>query len=221
MRASIQSIGLILVTTIAFGVRAQAAPAPAPAGAPKPGGGVGYSSGMGSDPLRFRQLTMDGIREKVAVGDEEWKTLEAKIEKVLEAQRNARTGAGMAFSSGTMVKGTPPPGASGLPERFKNAGGGSSGGGRSGSGLSASGNAGSSGSGAGIGTVDTPAGRAMQAIRAALDAASTDAELLAKLATMRAARDAARAELAAAQKELHDACTPRQEAVLVTFGVLE
>jgi hypothetical protein len=38
---------------------------------------------------------------------------------------------------------------------------------------------------------------------------------------MRAARDAARAELALAQKELHDACSPRQEAVLVTLVLLE
>jgi hypothetical protein len=213
MRLSIKLIGLMVVITIASSAVAHAAPAPAPA---KPGGGAGYSGGLGSDPLRFKQLTMDGIRERMAVGDEEWKGLGAKIERVLEAQRNARTGAGMSFTSGTMVKGTPPPGTSGLTERFKHAGGGNSG-----SGLSASGSNGSSGSGAGIATVDTPAGRAMQAIRAALDVTSGDAEILAKVAAMRAAREEARVELAAARKELHDACTPRQEAVLVTFGVLE
>jgi len=41
------------------------------------------------------------------------------------------------------------------------------------------------------------------------------------MSAMRVARDAARAEVAAAQKELKEACWPRAEAVLVTMGVLE
>ena len=41
------------------------------------------------------------------------------------------------------------------------------------------------------------------------------------IAAMRAARDNARAELVTARKELHDACSQRQEAVLITLGVLE
>jgi hypothetical protein len=62
----------------------------------------------------------------------------------------------------------------------------------------------------------------MEQVRAALDRpAASDADLVANLAAMRAARDVARAELAVAQKELHDACSPRQEAVVVTLGLLE
>jgi hypothetical protein len=158
---------------------------------------------MGADPLRVRQLTMNGIREKLAAGDEQWKRLGPLIEKVLEKQREARTGAGIAVSSPPMVRGTPPPPPGVGAQQWQSGGGNVS------------------RSGAGMAMVDTPTGRAMQEIRAALDQVVSDAELLAKVATMRAARDAARAEVVAAQKELKELCGARAEAVLVTMGVLE
>ena len=207
MRVLIQSIVLAVFVTVSLG----AAPPPSPAGGATSGGGgmTGYSGGMGSDPLRFKGLVKEGIREKLAAGDEEWKGLWPKIEKVMEAQRNARTGAGMSFSSERMVRGTLPPAAiaGGGPAPRGQTGGGSSGGSSSASG--------------GAANVDTPAGRAMQQIRASLEQAAGDAELLEKVAAMRAARDASRADLVAAQKELHDACSLRQEAVLLTLGLLD
>lgn len=50
--------------------------------------------------------------------------------------------------------------------------------------------------------------------------ASSD-EIKSKLKAYREARDAARADLAAAQKELKEVCSVRQEAVLVDMGMLD
>jgi hypothetical protein len=50
--------------------------------------------------------------------------------------------------------------------------------------------------------------------------ASAD-EIQAKLKAMRDVREQARKDLAAAQKDLKEVCTPRQEAVLVLNGMLE
>ncbi|MEA2735096.1 MAG: hypothetical protein QOE14_1547, partial [Humisphaera sp.] len=128
---------------------AAAPPAPAPTPAPSSGGATGYSSGTGSDPLRFRHLTMTALREKLALDDAQWKSLWPKIEKVLEAQRNARTGAAMSFSSPAMIKGTPPPNVAAALQRQSAA--------------------------AAPATVESPAGRAMQQLRAALDKDESDA----------------------------------------------
>jgi hypothetical protein len=199
MRLSIYSV--ILSVFLAYPVFAVAGAPPAGAGAQPSGGGGGdrgHFGGSGADPLRFRQLAMTTIRAKLAIDDDEqWKSLWPKIEKVLRAQRNARTGASMSMSSGVMVKGTPPPNVV-IPSQPP-------------------------ASAAGAANADaSPPQRAMEQVRAALDApATSDADLVEKLTAMRAARDAARAELAAAQKELHAACSTRQEAVFVTLGLLE
>jgi hypothetical protein len=63
---------------------------------------------------------------------------------------------------------------------------------------------------------------AQHELRAALENADTPAaEIAQKLAAYREARDKARAELQAAQKDLKQGCTPRQEAVLVVNGLLD
>jgi hypothetical protein len=69
---------------------------------------------------------------------------------------------------------------------------------------------------------DTEPGRAMQDVRDAVarEDASKD-ELAAKIAALRKARQAARAKYEAAQKELTDALTPRQQAILMTLGLIE
>ena len=69
---------------------------------------------------------------------------------------------------------------------------------------------------------DTPPGKAMQAVRDAVaDPAASDEDLAKKIALVREARHKARAEYESAQKELTDATTPRQQAILMTLGVLE
>jgi hypothetical protein len=64
--------------------------------------------------------------------------------------------------------------------------------------------------------------KAQRDLRTALDnkSASSD-EINKKLTAYREARDKARADLQAAQKDLKELCTPRQEAALVMNGMLE
>ncbi len=63
---------------------------------------------------------------------------------------------------------------------------------------------------------------AQTALRTALENKDTPpADITAKLAAYREARDKARAELQAAQKDLKEGLTPREEAVLVMNGLLE
>jgi hypothetical protein len=70
--------------------------------------------------------------------------------------------------------------------------------------------------------VDTAPGRAMQDVRDAVaDEKASKEELTAKIAAVRKARQKARADYEAAQRELADAVTPRQLAVLMTLGVVE
>jgi hypothetical protein len=71
-------------------------------------------------------------------------------------------------------------------------------------------------------TPSTPAGKAMQDLRAALQDKDTPPDQITqKLAALKEAIDQARTDLAAAQKELNEALTPRQQAVLATLGVTE
>ena len=68
----------------------------------------------------------------------------------------------------------------------------------------------------------TPVAKASADLRTALENKDTPAEDIAKkLAALREARDKARADLTAVQKELKEVLTQRQEAVLVTMGMLE
>jgi hypothetical protein len=70
--------------------------------------------------------------------------------------------------------------------------------------------------------VDTAPGRAMQDVRDAVaDEKASKEQLTAKIAAVRKARQKARADYEAAQRELADAVTPRQLAVLMTLGVVE
>jgi len=47
------------------------------------------------DPQQFRQRMEDRLKEQLQVNDDEWKALQPKIEKVMEAQRDAGGGRGM------------------------------------------------------------------------------------------------------------------------------
>ena len=68
----------------------------------------------------------------------------------------------------------------------------------------------------------TETGKASADLRAALENKDTPADEIAKkLAAYREARDKGRAQLQAAQKELKEVLTQRQEAVLVNMGMLE
>jgi hypothetical protein len=90
-------------------------------------------------------------------------------------------------------------------------GGGGFGGGRGGRG----------GGGGGDNAPQTPVAKASAELRAALEANAPAEEIAKKLAAYRDARNKAREELAAAQKELKELLTAKQEAQLVVSGTLE
>jgi len=131
------------------------------------------------DPAQMRERFMNSIKEQLKADDDEWKVLSPKIEKLMTAQRDARTGGG------------------GFGRRPGGGGGGDN-------------------------QPTTPVAKASADLRTVLENKVTPAEDIAKkLAALREARDKARADLAAVQKELKEVLTQRQEAVLVTMGMLE
>jgi hypothetical protein len=78
------------------------------------------------------------------------------------------------------------------------------------------------GRGGGDNQPTTPVARASAELRTTLENKDAPADEIAKkLTALREAREKARAELQAAQKELKEVLTQRQEAVLVTNGMLE
>ena len=68
---------------------------------------------------------------------------------------------------------------------------------------------------------NSPVAQASRDLQKAIEGNASDDEYKAKLAALRDARAKAKAELTAAQKELKEVLTQRQEAVLVTNGMLE
>jgi hypothetical protein len=130
------------------------------------------------DPAQFKQQRLDRIKEQLGATDDEWKVLQPKIEKVMDAQM-AGFGGGFGRGRGGNNGGdnAPPP---------------------------------------------TPTAKAAQELRELLqnkDASADD--IKAKLAALREARAKTRADLEAARKDLKEVLTQRQEAVLVTNGMLE
>jgi hypothetical protein len=132
---------------------------------------------------RFRQQTLDAVKEKLELSDDDWEKISPKVEKVLDAKRNTQSGAGMSWSS---MNGAAPV-------------------------MTVS-----------QGKMDTPLGKAMEDVRAAVEDKEMPAEEVAKrLATLKEEREKARAEYESAQKELSDALTPHQQAILATMAILE
>ena len=144
----------------------------------------GDRGGRGSfDPARFREQMEARMKEQLSVNDEEWKVMQPKLEKVMEARREAG-GFGGGF------------------------------GGRGGF------------SGRGGGDDDNRQRSAVEQtsreLRELLENKDAPADqITAKLTALREAREKARTNLQTAQKELKEILTQRQEAVLVTMGMLE
>jgi hypothetical protein len=148
----------------------------------------------------FRQRMADRLKTSLKVTDDEWAVLQPLIEKVQTKQRESMMG------------------------RFGGFGGGGGGrrGGDNGGGGGGGGNAGGGGGGDRGDRGDRAGSAESQALRTALENESTSTdELKAKLAALREAHKKSAAELAAARDELRKVVTVRQEAVLVTMGILE
>jgi len=147
-------------------------------------------------PEEFRARMEERLKTSLKVSDDEWKVLQPLIEKVGEKQRDVMSGR---FGGGFGGRG---PGGGG--------GGGNAGGNAGGGGGGDRGGRGRGGS------------EESQALRTALESESTSPDdIKAKLAAVREQRKKAAAELAAARAELLKVVTVRQEAVLVSMGMLE
>jgi hypothetical protein len=184
--ASLLAISSTLARPAPDANAAAAEPAPAPATPPAqvpPGanevrgaGGVGFNGPNQKMQVEVLKLMLDA-------GDDEWKNLAPKIERVLAAKQNTNTGAGMNWT--TSNKAGP---------QFKPS----------------------------TSKPDTGPGKALQAVRDAVADETTSKEELAKrMSAVRDARKKARADYEAAQHELIDTATPRQQAILMMLGVIE
>lgn len=172
------------------------------AGGPQRGGPGGFGN---LDPQQMRQQMMDNLKEQLGATDDEWKVLQPMIQKVMDAQRDTR-GAGGGFGGRGGRRG----GGQGGPGGDRFAGRGGPGGDRFG------------GNNPFAPDPNSPVVKAGQSLRDALENQNTPAaDITRRLNAYREAREQARQRLAAAQKELKELLTPRQEAVLVMNGMVE
>ena len=144
------------------------------------------------DPAQFRQDQLERYRGRIEVkSDEDWKKIEPLVGKVMDAQREARLGAG-----------------------FGGFGGGRGGrGGAGGTGDQAQG--GNRNRGGGQPNPD------VEALTKALEDKAPADEVKAKLAKVRESRQAKEVALEKAQEDLRKALSPRQEAGAVLVGLLK
>jgi hypothetical protein len=174
--------------------------------APRDGGrqrGGGDRGGFNTE--EFRKRMNDRLKEALKATDEEWAVLQPLIEKVQTKQRETMTS-----RFGGMFGGRGP------------GGGGGGGGGGGDRGAGAGGNTGGGAGGGGDRGGDRGGSPESQALRTALESDSTSAEdLKAKLTAVREARKKSAAELEAARTDLAKVLSVRQEAVLVSMGVLD
>ena len=180
-RANGWVIGLAALCLVA---PASAQPAPGPGGGIPAGAAAGRGTGGVGFHAKHAQDQLAAVRDVLGVvGEEEWKALSPKIEKVIAAKRNMVSGAGMSWTSSNNA-----------PPTFE----------------------------ASRATPATAPGKAMQELRDAVTEPDASNEAIAgKIAAMRKARQKARADYDAAQQALLGALTPRQEAILLTLGVLD
>jgi len=159
----------------------------------------------------MREMYMNSLKDQLASTDDEWKVIKPKVEKVQTTQMGTFSGMGMGPMGGMGRRGPGGPGG----------GPGGPGGGPGGQG-GPGGGPGNRGPGGFGGMGDSKLAQAQTELRTALenkDTPSTD--ITKKLTAYREIRDKARADLQAARKDLKELVTPRQEAILVIWNLLE
>jgi len=170
------------------------------------------------DPAQMRQRMLERLREQFDVReDSEWKILSERINKVFELRRSLGGPGGpggFGFPGG--FRGGPPPQMGG--QRPDDAQGGPGGPGGPGGFGPPGGFPG--GPGGPMGFVREP-NPELDALRAAIEAKATTAELKAKMAQLREARKKKEADLEKAQEDLRQILSVRQEAVAMSLGLLK
>lgn len=165
------------------------------------GDGVGRRGGRNFDPEQFRQQISQRMKERLGASDEEWTVLSPKIDKVMTAQRQASTGGrgmGMLFGGGRGGRSGRGPGGDGGNRGDRRGRGGPFG-----------------------GNEESPVAVKARELQQSIENNAGADELKAKLAALREARTKAREQLTAAQNELKELLTAKQEAALVVMGMLE
>ena len=148
------------------------------------------------DPAQFRQRMMDNYKERLEVTDDaEWKIIEERITKVLDAQRETRVGGPGMFGRGR--------------------GGGPGG---PGGGAGADNNGGQRRDRPNPFAADNPQ---VEALQKALDGKASSEELKTKLAKLRETLKEKEAALAKTQDDLRKVLSVRQEATAVLMGLLK
>jgi Spy/CpxP family protein refolding chaperone len=192
--------GTVAALALAFSVgRAFAQPGGDPGGGPGgPPGGMGGGMGFGNmDPQQMRQQMQDmmvqAVRDQLAVtNDDEWRVIQDRLTKLVQIRMDSMAG-GMGGMFRVMGRGRGGMGGMGGP--------GGGGGGRRG--------------------MFGQSSQEEDALQNAIDNTAPDDQVAAALAKLRAARKAKQAELAKAQQALKDVLSPRQEAVMVSLGMLD
>ena len=163
--------------------------------AQQPGQPAGQpAGGMNFDPQQMQQMMMTFFRSQLVVtNDEEWKVVETRLSKVVQVRMETLIGGGM-----NMFRSM----------RGNRGGDGGGGGGGMGRGMR------------GLAGFSQPSPEA-DALQKSIDDEAPSAELKARLEKFREAKKKKAAELAAAQRDLREVLSLRQEAILVSMGFLE
>jgi hypothetical protein len=189
-------VGLLLVSQSLSqpGQRGQAAGGAGPQGPQGP-----QFQGPQFDPAQMRQMMEQRMKEQLGTNDQEWKVLGPRVMKVQELGRPAGGGG----RGGMMMFGGP--------------------GGRRGQQGAQPGGPGGPGGQAGAPQRElTAVEQAAEQLSTLLDnTAAAPEDIKKQLTALRAAREKAKQELAAAQQELRKIVTVRQEAQLVLMGMLD
>ncbi|MCX6922256.1 MAG: hypothetical protein NT154_03410 [Verrucomicrobia bacterium] len=159
---------------------------------PGGGGGGGRQGGRGNfDPAQMQQRMMERYKETLEVtNDDEWKTIEPRVQKVMDVRRETMSGMGRGmFGGGRGPRG----GDNAQPaDQGKQARGGMFG---------------------------TPSPEA-EALQKAIDSKASKAEMKTALEKYVASRKTKQADLEKAQAALREILTPRQEAIATLNGLL-
>lgn len=160
--------------------------------------GQGGPGGQGFDPAQMRQRMMDRWKEDLGADDDAWKVIEPRLTKVMELSRDTMAGGrggmfGAMGGRGGRTANQGPGGQQGNRPQFP-------------------------------GQQDRPptaVETATEALTTTLENQSASADTIKQqLTALRAAREKAKQELAAAQQDLRQILTVRQEAVLVVRNML-
>lgn len=160
------------------------------------------------DPEQFKQRMMERYRDQLEVKDEEeWKLISARVEKVLDAQREARSGGfGMGFPGGRGGRRGPGGGEAGNSDAARPA-------------PPADDQANRPRGGGPRGFGET--GPEIEALQQAIESKASADDLKAKMAKVREVRKAKEAKLEKAQEDLRKLLSARQEAAALLAGLLK